>query len=171
MGKDPLYRHPAMRLLERSVNSELRLQVIAAACLFGLGAFLCYIFFSNSVILTIIGLGVAVIGIRQVYLTLRALQLADHEILRLLKDKPHRIVWVYSVVTERAPFGFTFMRQGTMYFKLENGDQLSVMMPSGKLKLVSRFLNRLLPHASFGYSIDREQLYEISPEQLRRNSP
>lgn len=159
-----------MHILERSIHGELRLQVIAAACLFGLGVFLCYVFFSNSVILSIIGLGIAVIGIRQVYLTLRALRLADHEILHLLREKPHQIVWVYSVVTERSPFGFTFMRQGTMYFKLASGDQLSVMMPSGKLKLVSRFLNRLLPHASFGYSIDREQLYEISPEQLRRNA-
>ncbi len=171
MAQDPLYRHPAMRILERAIHGELRLQVIAAACLFGLGAFLCYVFFSNSVILSIIGLGIAVIGIRQVYLTLRALRLADHEILHLLREKPHHIVWVYSVVTERSPFGFTFMKQGTMYFKLASGDQLSVMMPSGKLKLVSKFLNRLLPHASFGYSIDREQLYEISPEQLRRNLP
>lgn len=158
-----------MRILERSVYRELRMQVFASCILFGIGAVLMYIFFAHNVILTILGLTMLVIGLRQVYVALRTLRLSDHPILHYIKTSPHKIVWVYSVVTERSPFGFTFMRQGTMYFKLDDGDQLSVLMPSGKLKLVSKFLNRLLPHASFGYSVDREQLYEIAPEQLRRN--
>lgn len=168
MPKDPLFRHPAMRVLERSIYRELQLQIVATCALFAIGALLCYVFFTNNVVLTVLGLGTAVIGLRQIYKTIRLYRLSDHPILFVLKETPGQVVWVYGVVTERSPFGFTFMRQGTMYFKLQNGDQLSVLMPADKLKLVSRFLNRLLPHASFGYSVDREQLYDISPEQLRR---
>ncbi|NRB62561.1 MAG: hypothetical protein HRU40_05950 [Saprospiraceae bacterium] len=168
MIHDPLYRHPAMRILEQAITWELRLQVFMALALAASGCILCYVFFQESVLLTILGLVAATIGTRQFFKTNQELRLSDHPILHTLKEEPHRIVWVYAIVTQRSPFGFAFMRQGTMFFKLSDGDALSVLMPSGKLKLVSRFLNRLLPHAAFGYSTDREQLFEVNPEQLRR---
>jgi hypothetical protein len=38
---------------------------------------------------------------------------------------------------------------GILYFKLSDGDAISVSMPAKDLKPVSRFLNQVLPHTSF----------------------
>jgi hypothetical protein len=86
----------------------------------------------------------------------------------LLEHHPRQIVWVYSIVTERLPFGFNVARAGLMYFKLADGDEITVSLPAERLPWISRYLNDRLPHATFGYSRDREQWYLASPYLLLR---
>jgi hypothetical protein len=57
-----------------------------------------------------------------------------------------------------------------LYFKLSNGDEITVSLRPQKLKVISKFLNRLLPHASFGYSHDRAQWYHVHPDMLRKET-
>ena len=92
-----------------------------------------------------------------------------HPLLRTLRHEPQRIVWVYSVQTQRMPFGFQTTNSGTLYFKLEDGDQHTVNLPAAALRPVSEMLNQMLPHASFGYTADREQWYMAHPEMLRQD--
>jgi len=66
------------------------------------------------------------------------------------------------------PFGFQFSKNGTIYFKLADGDELSVSLPARQLKTVSKALNKILPQATFGYSEANAQYYDIDPEMLRR---
>ncbi len=92
-----------------------------------------------------------------------------HPLWQTLLNNPLRIVWVYTVRTQVMPFGFYLWETGQMYFKLVNGQEISLFVPARKLRMVSRFLNKLLPHATFGYSPENEQLYRENPLQLIKN--
>lgn len=157
-----------MRRLRRAIRRELRLQFLACVVLLFMGLSLTYIFFTSSIVLTIIGLFLTVLGIRYTHQAVENRRPEDHRLFRLLRYQPGHIVWVYSMVTRRMPFGFEFTRNGTLYFKLIDGDEVSVSVPEKDLKLISRTLNRVLPHASFGYTPDREQWFLASPAMLLR---
>ncbi len=158
-----------MKILRRGIRREMSLQLLASAGLLIAGVWLCYYFFKSSIVLTIVGLLCVIFGIKWVTYSARRLRPGNSRLIVLLRYHPRQIVWVYSVVTERAPFGFRFSRTGTMYFKLIDGDELTVSLPARHLKLVSKLLNRLLPHASFGYSRDREAKFQESPKMLLRD--
>lgn len=117
-------------------------------------------------ILTIMGLAFSVIGLKLLAQNLRQSQIEHSPLVYLLLNEPEQIVWVYSVMTQRMPFGLEWSKNGIMYFKLLDGDEITVTLAAGDLRLVSKFLNRLLPHASFGYSKEKEKMYEINPEHL-----
>lgn len=76
---------------------------------------------------------------------------------RELRDNPQDIVWVYSVVTDRMPFGFKVASLGTLYLVDRSGDVHCFGMKPVDLRLVTKTLNRVLPHAEFGYTPEREQ--------------
>lgn len=166
--RERFFRHPAMRVLRRCLWRELMLQLLASAALLTLGLALLIFFFSHNIILTVLGLILSVTGLRLVFQKLVNRRIGNHRLMVLLADHPGQIVWVYSVVTERLPFGFRFTRNGILYFKLADGDEITVTLPAPDLRLVLRHLNRMLPHASFGYSRDRAQWYLASPELLRK---
>jgi hypothetical protein len=52
--------------------------------------------------------------------------------------------------------------------KLRDGDDISVSLSTDDLKAISKYLNDLLPHATFGYTKDREQWFMASPLMLLR---
>lgn len=130
----------------------------------------------TAIVLMILGLGVAVTGVvsRSVYLPFVGGAMASgalywlYRVLtdqpishwrRKLRDDPEQIVWVYSLVTERMPFGFKMATLGTLHFvDRDSGIHCFGMKPKD-LKLVTKTLNRVLPHAEFGYSEDRELRY------------
>lgn len=157
-----------MRLLQKAIMRECRIKQFCSVLLLLAGILILVFSFQKSVWLPIIGLSIVITGINLVYQTSKIQQPEDHQIIKLLKNNPSRIVWVYSLITERMPFGFQFTASGTIYFKLDDGDDLSVNLSSKNLKLVSKVLNRILPHASFGYSKDRDQLFSINPNMLRK---
>ncbi|MDX1665751.1 MAG: hypothetical protein R3350_00895 [Saprospiraceae bacterium] len=166
MAEPPILNHPAIRTLRRAVHRERRLKLLASFALLVVSAALVYFFFDSNVVLTIIGLVGTVVGLRLLVKMARSWRSGHSRLLFLILHRPREIVWIYSVATQRMPFGLEFYRSGTMYFKLADGDEITVSLPAEKLKLVSRTLNRLLPHASFGYTRDREQWFMADPRML-----
>lgn len=158
-----------MFLLRRAVRREQQLKLLCAVASIAGGITMCYLFFQFSILLTIIGLAGTVLGIRYLFSFLAHRRADDSQLMHLLRHQPGQIVWVYSVVTQRLPFGLQVGSSCTLYFKLINGDEITVGLPPKRLKVVARLLNRLLPHASFGYSKDKEQWYLASPEILLRD--
>ena len=154
--------------LRSALRREWRLKRLASLALLLAGLGLMYAFFARDNFLTVAGLVAAVLGLRYLYRYGRVYRVENEQLLRLLSDHPRQIVWVYSVVTERHPFGFRLMSGGVMYFKLADGDDVSVAMSPGDLRLVSRFLNRVLPHAVFGYTPERERMFRDDPGLLIR---
>lgn len=160
--------HPAMRLLGRGLRNERLLMIGFATLLVGGGNCLGWYFFKKENPLAIFGLAAIVLGLRMAWNILRQPETIENRLFHLLENHPEKIVWVYSIRTQSMPYGFRIWDTGTMYFKLLDGDEISVSLPSGKLKLVSKFLNRVLPHAAFGYSDERRQQFEHDPALLRK---
>ncbi len=102
------------------------------------------------------------------YQTAGLLNAEKHRLIWLLKNQPYAIVWVYYVKTDQLPFGFHLSSATTLYFKLSDGDEITVGVSKKEFKIISRYLNRLLPHATFGYSRDRAQWYHVHPDMLRK---
>jgi len=169
VNREKLFRHPAMQILKGALARELRLQFLLTMGLLSAGMLLCILFIRESLILSLFGLLLSGIALRLIYQLIPRLNVENTQLITLLREDPKQIVWVYAVVTERLPFGLQLNSSGTMYFKLANGDEISVAMPASKLKLVSKFLNRLLPHASFGYSRNRAEWFSTNPSQLRKD--
>lgn len=168
LNRETLYRHPAMRNLRNAILRELRMQFAMSLVLLAFGSGLCVLTFKINVVFSIIGLGLSMVGGKLVVDTTTNLRIDNHLLLNYLRYQPQQIVWVYSIITERAPFGIHLFRQGTLHFKLADGSDYTVGMQASKLKLVSKFLMRLLPHATFGYTVDREYTFRVSPERLRK---
>lgn len=161
-------QHPAMQCILSGLRREHRLKVVCAAGLLLLGLVFLYAFFTKSIILTAFGLLCSVLGLRFLYGLIANWNVANSRLMTLLHFHPKEIVWVYSVITEQLPFGFQLLRNGTLYFKLRDGDDISVSLSTDDLKAVSKYLNGLLPHATFGYTKDREQWFMASPLMLLR---
>lgn len=169
MSKEKLFTHPGMQVLQKALRREMWQQKLAAGILLFFGLSMLYVFFQNNYILSIIGLTASVLGVKYVYQTNLVAKVEDTTLMQLLQNQPRHIVWVYTLVTERLPFGFQIGSSGTIYFKLINGDEISVALSAKKLKLVSRTLNRILPHASFGYSEEKNQRFNTDPAMLLKD--
>lgn len=128
-----------------------------------------YVFFEKRNLLATFGLAAALAGLKLLWDVLRRPTPEDEHLWQLLNHQPRQIVWVYTMTTQTMPFGFYLWERGTMYFKLLDGSEISLSLPARKLKMVSKFLNRLLPHASFGYSEDRLRQFETNPASLLRS--
>ena len=159
--------HPAYRHLVQALRREQQVQLVALTFLILVSATV------GSQFLRVSGLiaGVAFCGLFVgMWLLLRLLARKPwedhHALLELLDHEPGRVVWFYTIVTQRMPFGFEFMRSGLLYLKLDNGDDHTVSMSPEQLKLVARFLKRVLPHATFGYSRERAAAYRDDPRSL-----
>ncbi|MEM6377323.1 MAG: hypothetical protein AAF705_03865 [Bacteroidota bacterium] len=168
MEKSTLYRHPAMRILVKAIRREVLFQIVATNLLLVFGCLLVLFQYDKSVFLTIIGLGAVVLSARLLWRNFPSFMLQNHVLYKVLYENPQNVVWVYSTVTQRMPFGLEFISNCVIYFHLMDGSHESVSLPSKKQKLVSKFLNRLLPHATFGFSEERQQQYDIDPFMLMR---
>lgn len=158
-----------MQLLRNAIRREWRLKVVASLFLSVLGLLFSFAFFGVNIILTLFGLICTLLGIRFIFRLIREGRPGGPRLIYLLEHRPGHIVWVYSVLTERLPFGLRFTSSCTMYFKLMDGDEVSVSLPARRQPEVSKVLNRLLPHATFGYTRDREQWYMADPAMLLRD--
>lgn len=155
-----------MRVLYRAIRRERNIKLIIALSLMFIGVMLPYFYFQKNKFIWSIGLAALAIGIWLMFSIIRTPQAVDERLWFLLNKETKKIVWVFSISTQRMPFGFHLWDAGTMYFKLVDGDELTINVPTKKLKMVSKFLNRLLPHASFGFTEERQAQFEEDPKLL-----
>jgi hypothetical protein len=155
-----------VKSLEEALQKEWYAKIIATLCLSAAGLAGLWLGIQWSAILALFGLILTTLALRLFYTLMQQLPVSEHRLMKLLREHPRQIVWVYSVVTQRMPFGLEIFRSGLMYFKLADGKEITVELPADRLKGVAEHLNDLLPHASFGYTRDREQWYMAEPLML-----
>ncbi len=163
-----LNTHPAIQALKKAVVREIWLEKTVVLILFVSGCSLMWWCYPAQPLLAGLGVFLAVLGVRFGVSAGKVWRPAQHPLMQLLQRQPQRVVWVYSVSSDLMPFGLYVFSRGTLYFQLDDGQSLDLSVPSKQLKLISRTLNRLLPHASFGYSAERRQLFAMDPQRLRR---
>ena len=164
--KKTYHLHPAMRLLHSAMQRERNVKLTIALCLMSSVAILPYFKEAANNFIIIAVLVAILIGFKMLFTIIRTPRATDERLWHLLNNDTRQIVWVFSITTQTMPFGFHLWDAGTMYFKLADGDEITMNIPVKKLKVVSKFLNRLLPHASFGYSEERQAQFESDPKLL-----
>ncbi len=90
-------------------------------------------------------------------------------ILQRLHQTPKSIVWVYTVETQLMPLGINLQREQTLCLRLLQGDELQLRASPKEVAVIKNALKIQLPHASFGYSPEREQWYMANPALLYKN--
>lgn len=86
-----------------------------------------------------------------------------HAIYKTLMRNPKDIVWIYTINYEMNSFGIYLYTRSTLVFNTLDRKQFILYGPAEDVKLAKRALANLLPHATFGFSKDLEQLYKASP--------
>jgi len=160
-------QHLAYQAIHKSLIKEQWLKLGIGLFLTALGL-LGLLWTWGQVILVAVSLILLMIGIYVLSLAVKGWEVEEQELMQTLLHHPQQIVWVYSVVTQRIPFGFEISNSGVLFFKLIDGNEFSVELPHQDLTAISKSLNQVLPHATFGFTKDREQWYLASPELLRK---
>lgn len=168
LSKEQLLRHPALQILKTALIKEVRIKAALAVCGMSSGLIILFFTFEKQVIWSVFALLFWVLGLALAKNITYLWKPNQIPLWSTLQHTPQHIVWVYTLVTQRMPFGFEIVQSGLIYFKLENGEDFSVSVGTKDLKLISRTLNRLLPHASFGYSEEKANIYDLNPKQLIR---
>ncbi|MEM6697886.1 MAG: hypothetical protein AAF806_31985 [Bacteroidota bacterium] len=158
----------AINLLKEAAKREQRTKLLSAMVLLVFALVFIALFFGKNNPLSVVGLIALLFAVQFAYQYFKYLDVQQMPLFVLLKRKPQDIVWVYSVVTERMPFGFKINHNALMYFKLLDRDSICLAVPAERAEVISSGLNYLLPHATFGFSEDKEQLYMAAPEMLLR---
>ena len=154
------------RLFAEPLRRDWYLRLFFASLLILAGSGLSYFSFSKSTLVSIIGLSGILGAVKMFSLLVQQRTLARHPVIQQLELQPLDIVWIYTVHTQRMPFGLKIFDNGLLYLKLINGKDHCISLPAGKLKLASHFLHRHLPHVSVGYNEERAQWYRVAPELL-----
>jgi hypothetical protein len=157
-----------METIRKALKREIHLKLLASMALLLFGELLCIYAFQLNGAIVIVGIVLTVLGIKFTRDALLSRNVEKTPLIQLLEKQPKKIVWVYSVLTQRMPFGLEFSKNATIYFKLIDGDEITLGLPEKKSNKVLKMLNYKLPHATFGYSKDREQWFMASPELLFR---
>ena len=158
----------AINLLQEAAKREQRTKLLSAIALLIFAIVFIALFFGKNNSLSVVGLIALLFAVQFGYQYFKYPDVKQMPLFVLLKRKPQDIVWVYSVVTERMPFGFKINHNALMYFKLLDRDSICIAVPSDRAEVISSGLNHIVPHATFGYSEDKEQLYMAAPEMLLR---
>jgi len=158
----------AINLLQQAAKKEQRTKLLSAIVLLVFAVALIALFFGKNNLLSVVGLIALLFAVQFGYQYFRYPDVQQMPLFVLLKRKPQNIVWIYSVVTERMPFGFKINHNALMYFKLLDRDSICIAVPAERAEVISNGLNYLLSHATFGFSEDKEQLYMAAPEMLLR---
>ena len=168
MKNQDLLQLPEIRVLLGAIKREqyTKLLVGVSAIIIAVWILVRFEFERKSWIIGAISLSFLVIGIQLIHQSIRNWNPTKSKLIYLLLYQPQEIVWVYAIVTQRMPFGLAFSQMETMYFKLMDGDEITLRIPEVIIAKVSEKLNHILPHASFGYSEEREQWFRANPAML-----
>lgn len=117
----------------------------------------------NGIWIALTAIGVGVLG----YSLLRH-DVSKDGLIRDLERNGQSIVWVYYMKVETMPYGIRIMDMTTLFFMLDNGEKHTLRANEKRILKIMNSLRDALPHATFGYSTQKEQLYRANPDLLRK---
>ena len=158
-----------MESIRNALKREIRLKLLASVALLLFGELLCVYAFQLNGAIVIVGIVLMVLGVKFTRDALLNRNVDNSPLMQLLLKEPKKIVWIYSVVTQRMPFGLEFSNDVTIYFKLIDGDDMTLDLSESKAGKALKSLNFKLPHTTFGYTQDREQWFIADPALLYRD--
>jgi energy-converting hydrogenase Eha subunit C len=164
-----------IQLIAKILRRE-RLQKLLVAGITLLGALFLGIIASRleearaSTLLAVLSIGIFLVGFIFLIQILRHWQAESHPLVQILQHEPKQIVWVYAINIEMMPAGIKFWNEHTFSIHLLNKQEIQLKMHASQISPLRRYLQKLLPHATFGYSHERAQWYTANP-MLLYNTP
>lgn len=151
-------------------NRNLRLAISGIGAALCLAAILIYGFYTDEQnrIVTILLAGGALLGIGMSGIELLNYEVRKSELYKLLHEAPEHIVWVYYYKVESLPYGIKVGQMSTLFFKTSDGNSHELRCSESKSLLIMDALRTTLPHCTFGYSAQKDQLFRADPNLLRR---
>lgn len=163
-----LLSHPAMLVIRDGIQRDLWLKLAVGLLLLAAGLCMAAVFYQKYNLLAVLGVGVALPGAWFVREWVRRPRVEDDPLWQVLHRAPKQVVWVFTQEEQLMPVGLLLAERGTLYVMLIDGSELTLALPVRKLNLASHYLHRLLPHAAFGFSLERKQQFEQDPALLGR---
>lgn len=155
-----------MLVIRDAIRRDLWLKLAVGVVLLMAGLGLAAFFYQKYNLVAVLGLGMALPGAWFLREYVRRPKVEDDPLWQVLHRRPRQVVWVYTQEEQLMPFGMLLAERGTLYVMLLDGAELTLALPARKLKLASKYLQRLLPHAAFGFSQERRQQFERDPAML-----
>lgn len=87
---------------------------------------------------------------------------------RLLHEHPQLFVWIYPLQVQFMPAGIRLRERKILLLRLVNRDELQLRGSVEDINCIEAMLLQMLPHATFGYSPERDQWYAVDPYLLWR---
>jgi len=151
------------------LKKERKTSLITFSLVLLLGLSLLFFFWKENAGLVIVGMFSSITGLKFLFDTLRSPKPEYHPLINVLSFHPEKIVWVYALRIDNMPFGIQLVSNGRLAVKLNDRIELSLSIPSKDISIVSSKLKLLLPHATFGFSAEKKQLYLIDPHLLLKD--
>lgn len=155
-----------MSVIHDGIRRDLWLKLAVGLVLLAAGFGLAMVFYKKYNLLAVLGMGLALPGAWFVREWVRRPRVEDDALWQVLHRAPKQVVWVYTQEERLMPLGLFLAERGTLFIMLLDGSELTLALPARKLKLASHYLRRLLPHAVFGFSVERKQQFESNPSLL-----
>ncbi|MGB1247736.1 MAG: hypothetical protein ACPG4Z_02540 [Chitinophagales bacterium] len=92
----------------------------------------------------------------------------ESPVLDTLKHKPKSIVWVYHHCLVSMPFGVKTFERTTLYIYTLDKQYHTQLIKNDSAEKLLVTLEKELPQATFGFSVEKEQLYRANPAMLLR---
>ncbi len=163
-----------LQLIEQAIRQNRNLKLIIGMILLSIAVLIIYcaqtslLYHKTSFLISLTGLLISFAGF---YLCLSGLARYDsykQRVVNLLLKEPEKVIWIYYYKVESTPFGLRMFQFCSLHIHLHNYDKIVLYMPESAIWEVMRHLKQRLPKTSFGYSKQKEQLYNISPDLLQK---
>jgi len=158
-----------MLTIREGIQRDLWLKLAVGLGLLVAGLALVAFFYQKYRLLAVLGLGIGLPGAWFLREYIHRPKVEDDPLWQVLHRRPRHIVWVYTQEEQLMPFGLLLTKRGTLFVMLLDGTELTLALPTRKLRLASKYLQRLLPHAVVGFSQERRQQFETNPALLLKN--
>lgn len=119
------------------------------------------------ILFDVLGFGMAIGGLYVGVINLRLLNIDKSKVIKLTK-RPSRVVWVYHEVVISMPFGVKTMSRATIYLNLDDSGYEFFQVKPKKAEEMMNYLRNIFTYASYGHSVEKEQLFRANPELLRK---
>ena len=166
------HKEAAVDLLDASCRRYFRSQRLMAVCIFvaGLTGFFFFVQWeSGGTALWVLSLLVAATGAYAFRGVLQA-ELAEHPVIMdLLLHRSDTVVWLYKAELQLMPFGVDLFHRGRMDIACADGNKHVVRASHATIDLFLIAYRECCPHITTGYSPDRQQLFDVSPDLLKND--
>lgn len=151
------------------LEKEKNLRLFSFSSVLGIGIFILFFFGSQHTALIIISMMLIITSIKFLRDTINAGKPKYDPLIQTLSFHPEKVVWFYTLKIDNMPFGIQLFSHGRLIFKLVDGSELSLSIPCKDIIPITSILRDMLPHATFGFSSENQQFFDIDPLLLQKD--